>query len=410
MKPLSSSSFALFLTAVTLTACGSSDAKKSLESPPVPLDQPRLSNNGTATSKGPQGEKGPKGDKGDKGDNGDKGEKGDKGAPGVPGANGVQGAAGAQGVRGETGLFFETDAGLPECNAFNQGQLALISDSGAVKVCKGTRWNLLKTIGTHDAPRVPPVGFVEECETATTQIEKDSFLEIARAAKELDGNEKYNCRALAKTLLETRSIQILVSDVSCRMTGCGGADNRSLSLSPLRHFDSLEEIYVETKDEYSVGIVDIAGIAQLGRLRKFTVEGELSWASWEELGRLKDLRTLTIGDYRNAENARELANISLKGLTKLRDLDVSGIGLDDLSFVSTLTDLTTLNVSENSRLTNEDLRPLGTLKNLSALNLSYLQQVSDIKFLNNENLSRIVVTGTAVNRSDCPLRPSRCIW
>lgn len=120
----------------------------------------------------------------------------------------------------------------------------------------------------------------------------------------------------------------------------------------------------------------------------------LAWSLWgdfnlEDLKHLKNLETLDISflDYNFDLNP-------ISNLIKLRELNLFGNTIDDISSLQRLTNLTSLNLATND-ISNVD--PLSNLTNLEELRLNG-NRITDIKPLSNMiNLETLMVGGNKIN-------------
>lgn len=120
----------------------------------------------------------------------------------------------------------------------------------------------------------------------------------------------------------------------------------------------------------------------------------LAWALWadfnlEDLKHLKNLETLDISFYDYNFDLEPISNS-----TQLRELNLYGNAIDDISQLQRLTSLTSLNLAVNN-ISNVD--PLKNLTNLKELQLNG-NNITDIKSLSNMlSLTKLMVNGNKIN-------------
>ena len=154
------------------------------------------------------------------------------------------------------------------------------------------------------------------------------------------------------------------------------------------------------EDETSSEVSNLEGIEKFTNLKKLEIESS-KINDISVLSNLTNLEELHIyGDYKIKDFSRVTSNQSIKDLTpiskliNLNKLTLSGYNISDISFLSTLTKVTELDIMNNKI---KDITPISKLTSLQKLYLS-LNEISDISALSSlTNLEELDISGNQIN-------------
>ncbi|WP_407269753.1 leucine-rich repeat domain-containing protein [Radiobacillus sp. PE A8.2] len=167
-------------------------------------------------------------------------------------------------------------------------------------------------------------------------------------------------------------------------------DTDITDLSPISSLTNLTELTVnrqQFEDDDIQPIFQLPNLTYLSLndnnitdLSRFTVFTDLEELSLVDNKGITDIQPLESLDHLEALNIAYLENLGdagvavLEGLTQLKELNVAGLNLSNLTFLRNMTDLVELMVFSNNIT---DLTPIKDLQNLKILNVSY-NSVSDL--------------------------------
>ena len=147
-------------------------------------------------------------------------------------------------------------------------------------------------------------------------------------------------------------------------------------LSPLSALTSLEHLYLSGTAYGEISApYDLSALASLTNLRELRLSADVS--SFEPLASLQNLESLEIYNG-NTFDDRPLSTAPLGRLTSLAELSIYDSDLtDDLSFLSGLTNLRTLQINLRYDSPVRNLEPLRNLGNLTSLTVSGSDVITD---------------------------------
>ena len=136
-----------------------------------------------------------------------------------------------------------------------------------------------------------------------------------------------------------------------------------VNLSGLEHATDLKSLNLNGNN-----VEDLAPLANLTKLEYLSLENNLiPQTGYSHLANLTKLTNLRIGGHRNADIGSDTLEVVVENMTKLTALKVNHMGLTDISFLEkeNLKELRYLNLNGNREITN--LKPLACLPNLNDL-------------------------------------------
>jgi hypothetical protein len=185
------------------------------------------------------------------------------------------------------------------------------------------------------------------------------------------------------------------------------------SLEPLTH---LRELFISAQKVTERGMVSIG---KLRRLEKLTIFCPVTRNALNQLNGLSNLQHLQVnaglrGNTAAADSTDELM-LDLSGLTKMKDMNLSGLQLQDidLAFLKNMPLLEDLMIQPNSTLSGKSLLYLTELPELNRLFISQLSDCADGDLAHLNNLSKLrdlTITGDINDAALSYLKGLSSLW
>ena len=185
------------------------------------------------------------------------------------------------------------------------------------------------------------------------------------------------------------------------------------SLEPLTH---LKELFISAQNVTERGMVSIGKLRQLENLTLFC---PVTRNALNQLNGLVNLQHLQVnaglrGNIAATDTTDELM-LDLSGMTKMKDMDLTGLSLDDddLAFLEHMPLLENLMIQPNSTLSGESLLYLTELPELNLLFISRLSDCTDgdLAHLNNlPKLRNLTITGDINDAALSSLEGLSSLW
>ena len=158
--------------------------------------------------------------------------------------------------------------------------------------------------------------------------------------------------------------------------------NKCESINPVSYLKDLTELYIKVPSDAVSDTTPLKGLTKLKKL-DINVKKDADLSFLKKLTKLESLKIRGVRSVKGLE--------SVKGLKKLKSLDIDGLDSEqqDLSFIGEMTWLESLYVSDSNRSFSKNISDLKSLKSLSILytdigvwyDRSFLKDLTGLEYL-----------------------------